>query len=96
MAKHSAAIMATEKIIIKGITTSGKKFRPSDWAQRLATAVGTSGPGRRIKYHPKVQVALIEGINCVVIVKSLEEEAPMLYSFLTNFADTNQLQVEDF
>ena len=87
--------MAAEKILIKGITTNGAKFRPSDWAQRLATAVGTSGPGRRIKYHPKVQVALIDGINCVVVVKSLEEEAPMLYSFLVNFAVNNQLQIED-
>ncbi len=88
--------MATEKILIKGITTSGAKFRPSDWAQRLATAVGSSGPGRRIKYHPKVQIALVEGINCVVVTKDLEEESPMLYSFLTNFANTNHLQVEDY
>jgi len=87
--------MATEKIIIKGVTTNGDKFRPSDWAQRLATAVGTPGHGRRIKYHPKVQVALIEGINCVVVAKDLEQEAPMLYSFLTDFAITNQLQMED-
>ncbi len=82
------------KIVIKGITNDGGKFRPSDWAQRLATAVGSSGPRGRIIYHPKVSVALYDGINCVVVEKSLESEEPMLYSFLTEFAASNNLQIE--
>ena len=83
------------KIIIKGITKSGGKFRPSDWAQRLATAAGSSDRMGRIQYHPKVSVVIHDGINCVVVDKSLEDEDPMLYSFLTEFADSNNLQVEE-
>ncbi|TPW16707.1 MAG: PhnO-like protein [Halothiobacillaceae bacterium] len=83
----------SEKIVIKGITTNGQRFRPSDWAQRLATAVGTLGPGRRIKYHPKVSIALIDGVNSVVIASDLKEAEPMLYAFLINFAESNQLQI---
>ncbi len=89
--------MATsdDKIVIKGVTKDGRKFRPSDWAQRLATAVGTPGTDRRIRYHPKVKVATIDGINCVIVDKSLESSEPMLYSFLTEFADSNNLDIEN-
>jgi len=82
------------KVIIIGTTVDGRKFRPSDWAQRLATAVGTPGTDRRIHFHPKVKIASIAGINCVVVDKSLEDDEPMLFAFLVDFADSNQLQME--
>ena len=82
------------KIVIKGITQSGSKFRPSDWAQRLTGAISTLGPGRRIIPHPKVSVSLIEGVPCVIVDQDLEAEEPMLYSFLKKFADSNLLQIE--
>ena len=90
-------MMATsnDKIIIKGMTKEGRKFRPSDWAQRLATAVGQPGADRRIRYHPKVKIATIDGINCVVVDKSLEASEPMLYSFLLDFAKNNNLELEN-
>jgi len=81
------------RIIIKGITTDGRKFRPSDWAQRLTTAVATPGPGRRIRFHPKVKMATIEGVNAVVIDADLAEEEPLLYEFLLGFARNNALQI---
>ena len=84
----------TGKFVIKGITKDGHHFRPSDWAQRLTSAVGTPAPGRRIKFHPKVKMATIEGVNCVVLDKNLENEEPMLFSFLMDFANENQLQIE--
>ena len=87
--------MARSKVVIKGMTEDGKKFRPSDWAQRLATAVGSPGTGRRVSYHPKVCVQLLEGVNCVVLDKSLEDEEPMLYAFLTDFAHSNNLQIDE-
>ena len=83
------------RIIIKGITTDGRKFRPSDWAQRLTTAVATPGPGRRIRFHPKVKMATIEGVNAVVIDASLAEEEPLLYEFLLGFARNNELQITE-
>ncbi len=83
----------TAKLIINGVTKSGEKFRPSDWAQRLTTAVATCGPGRRIKFHPKVNMATLEGINCVVIDADLEDEDPMLFRFLVNFGEENNLEL---
>jgi len=92
--KKNKMIDQEKKIVIKGVTQEGAKFRPSDWATRLTNAVSKPGRGGRLIYNPKVKMALIDGINCVVIDPSLESEEPMLYAFLINFATTNNLQVE--
>lgn len=85
---------ATGKIIIKGVTEAGGKFRPSDWAERLCGAVASYGPGRRIIFHPNVKLASMEGIKCVVVDAQLEEKDAMLFGFLLDFAKDNRLQVE--
>jgi len=87
-------IDTTNKIVIKGVTTDGRKFRPSDWAQRLATAVGTLSASRRIKYHPKVSISVIDGVNCIVITSDLKDEEPMLFDFLVDFAKSNNLDIQ--
>jgi len=84
---------ATGKVIIQGITQSGGKFRPSDWAERLCGTVATYGPGRRIIFHPNVKLASLEGVKCVVIDASLEDDDEMLFEFLTDFANENSLQI---
>ncbi|MBE9532784.1 MAG: DUF3579 domain-containing protein [Proteobacteria bacterium] len=83
----------TGKVIIQGITKEGGKFRPSDWAERLCGAVASYGPGRRIIFHPNVKLASMEGVKCVVIDASLEEDDEMLFDFLTDFAEENNLQI---
>ncbi|NQY26862.1 MAG: DUF3579 domain-containing protein [Piscirickettsiaceae bacterium] len=83
----------TGKVIIQGITKEGGKFRPSDWAERLCGAVASYGPGRRIIFHPNVKLASMEGVKCVVIDASLEDNDEMLFDFLTDFADENNLQI---
>ena len=84
---------ATGKVIIQGITESGGKFRPSDWAERLCGSVASYGPGRRIIFHPNVKLASIGGVKCVVIDASLEEDDEMLFDFLTDFANENKLKI---
>jgi hypothetical protein len=84
----------SEKVIIRGLTQDGGKFRPSDWAERLCGAVASYGPGRRIIFHPNVKLASIEGVKCVVIDAELEHEDEMLFDFLIEFADDNKLQTE--
>jgi len=84
---------ATGTVIIHGITKDGGKFRPSDWAERLCGSVATYGPGRRIIFHPKVKLASLDGIKCVVIDASLEEDDEMLFDFLIEFANENNLHV---
>jgi len=81
-------------IVIYGITRSGRKFRPSDWAQRLTTAVASSGPGRHIRFHPQVRMATLDGINCVVIARQLAQQEPQLFQFLLRFGEDNQLRID--
>lgn len=85
---------ATEKVIIKGLTKDGSKFRPSDWAERLCGAVASYGPGRRIIFHPKVKLASIDGVKSVVIDAELEQQDEMLFEFLLDFGRENNLQIE--
>ncbi|GAB4299684.1 MAG: DUF3579 domain-containing protein [Methylophaga sp.] len=87
--------MATsEKVIIRGLTQDGSKFRPSDWAERLCGAVASYGPGRRIIFHPHVRMASLDGVKCVVVDAVLEETDEMLFDFLMDFARDNGLQTE--
>jgi len=81
-------------IVIKGITEDGRRFRPSDWAERLATAVGGFGPDRRVHFHPQVRIATVDDTKCVLVDEALEQGDPMLYEFLIHFAKNNHLQME--
>ena len=81
------------KIIIQGLTQNGKKFRPSDWAERLCGAVASYDKNRRITFHPCVSLATMDNIKCVVVEASLEQDEDMLYDFLIDFADENNLMV---
>jgi hypothetical protein len=81
------------KITIKGLTNDGKKFRPSDWAERLTASVATFGRGRRMIFHPSVHMVTIDGISCVVVDSELEQHDPMLFGFLMDFGKSNNLQI---
>ena len=85
--------------IIQGMTTEGKAFRPSDWADRLCGIMSRfhpeagSGYDRHLQYSPYVQPALIEGIRSVLIDARLHALEPMAYHFMRSFAKDNDLRV---
>lgn len=81
--------------LIRGITQQGGKFRPSDWAERLAGAFSVMAPDHRICYSPYVQPRALEGVPCVVVDKRLKVENPNAYRFLQNFAKSNDLVTEN-
>lgn len=84
----------TGYVLIKGITEEGKRFRPSDWAERLATAVGRFGADRRIHFHPRVRMVDLGEGKCVIVDVLLEREEPHLFQFLMHFATSNRLKIE--
>lgn len=95
--EECADIAMTEEpdfIVVKGFTQEGRKFRPSDWAERLATAVGQFGADRRVRFHPHVRIATVDGEKCLIVDLVLEEEDPLLFEFLMHFAQDNHLQTE--
>ena len=103
-----AALMATSSsesssvatdFIIQGVTSKGKAFRPSDWADRLCGIMSRfhpdagSGYDRHLQYSPYVQPALIEGVRAVLVDARLHALEPMAYHFMRSFAKDNDLTV---
>jgi len=85
----------SSEIIIRGLTTAGRTFRPSDWSDRLSGVLSTFGADHRMSYSPYVRPVTIEGVRCVVVDKKLQEIEPMAYNFLLSFARDNDLQIVD-
>ena len=86
---------ANAPFIIRGLTTKGARFRPSDWADRLAGAFAVIDPNNRTNYSPYVQPTTLDGIRCVVVDKKLKASDPTAYRFLQTFAESNELQTEN-
>jgi hypothetical protein len=81
------------KIIIEGVTAEGKRFRPSDWAERMSGKLATY-KNHRIYYSPLLQPSLTtEGYKCVQIDSSLKESDPGLYQSVIAFAKANNLRI---
>jgi len=95
--------MTTQKsgeFFIQGITLEGKRFRPSDWSERLAGAMSCFRPegvqggiGAFIGYSPYCVPRVINGIKCVIVNEALKGVEPMAWDFVMNFARDNHLQV---
>jgi len=81
--------------IILGTTTKSTKFRPSDWADRLAGVFAMIDPNNRTNYSPYVQPTTLDGIRCVVVNKKLKASDPIAYRFLQSFAERNELATEN-
>ena len=83
------------EIVIRGVTGAGRTFRPSDWAERLASVASHMGADNRLNYSPNVRPASRDGIRCVVINRGLEQEEARLFRFLLDFARQNDLVIVD-
>lgn len=83
------------EVVIRGMTTGGKTFRPSDWADRLAGVACSMGSDHRLCYCPEVMPVTRAGVRCVVISQALARQDARLYQFLLDFARDNELQVEN-
>ncbi len=80
------------KIIIEGITESGEKFRPSDWAERVSGKLSTFRK-RRLHYSPLLQPSTKDGHKCVVLDPKLKQSNPKLYESILEFATNNKLKI---
>ena len=87
--------MLYEKILIMGHTKEGKKFRPSDWAERLYYTVAEYGRNGRIIFNPLVNINHEDSSKCFVIITTLQDKNPLIYDFLIDFAISNKLETLD-
>ncbi|MES2536082.1 MAG: DUF3579 domain-containing protein [Pseudomonadota bacterium] len=89
----------SREFFIQGLTSDGKQFRPSDWAERLCGVMacfrpeGSGGPNAHLKYSPYVRPTLLGNIKSVVVNEDLREIEPLAYHFVMNFAKDNDLQI---
>ena len=88
------------EFFIQGLTKDGRSFRPSDWAERLASAMssfrpggGAGGIGAYIGYSPYCVPTVVDGVKCVIVNEALREIEPMAWDFVMNFARDNELQL---
>jgi hypothetical protein len=80
-------------IIIEGITSQGKTFRPSDWAERMS-GVLASFKNSRIHYSPLLRPSVnSEGNQCILLDPILKESSPLLYQSIIDFAKANSLRI---
>jgi hypothetical protein len=92
------AVPATD-FIIQGLTTAGRQFRPSDWADRLCGIMSRFHPDEsqgfdsHLRYSPYVTPALIEGVRSVLVDGRLHALEPLAYLFLRDFARDNDLRL---
>lgn len=96
---RSAAEEGTARFVILGQTSTGKTFRPSDWAERLAGVMAAfrprkAGSQQHLTYSPYVLPSTHRGIKCVIVDPRLREIEPLAYGFMLNFARDNDLVTE--
>lgn len=91
-----------KQVFIQGVTRSGRTFRPSDWAERLAGVMSQFRPGgtparigHHIAYSPWCVPTVMNGIKVVIVHTDLREAEPMAWDFVMNFAKDNDLQVAE-
>lgn len=94
------AAASPREVFIQGLTSDGRTFRPSDWAERLAGAMSSfrpggarAGVGRHLGYSPYCVPTSVDGVRCVVVNEALRKLEPMAWDFVMNFARDNDLQV---
>lgn len=90
-----------EEFFILGLTTDGRQFRPSDWAERLCGVMscfrpeGAGGRNSHLGYSPYVRPTVLNGVKAVVVNADLQKIEPLAYHFVVDFAKDNALQVVD-
>lgn len=88
------------EFFIQGLTSDGKQFRPSDWAERLCGVMACfqpegAGPNARLQQSPYVRMVNLGKVKSVAVSEELREIEPLAYHFVLNFAKDNDLQVID-
>lgn len=101
MAESTLSTSVAREFFIQGVTSDGRTFRPSDWAERLCGVMacfrpeGSGGPNAHLGYSPYVRPTVLGGVKSVVVSEELRQIEPLAYHFVVNFAKDNDLQIVD-
>ncbi|MDG6773206.1 DUF3579 domain-containing protein [Thiomicrorhabdus sp. ZW0627] len=81
------------KYIIQGYTEDGRKFRPSDWIDRIASMMASYGTAHRLVFSELLHPELYEGEKCLIIDTELEIKNPIMFQYVMNFVKSNKLKM---
>lgn len=81
------------RYIIESYTEDGRKFRPSDWIDRIASLDASYGAFQRLVYSDLLYPELYQGQKTLIIDTTLEEVNPVLFAYVMNFVKTNGLKM---
>lgn len=84
----------SRKIVIQGVTESGEKFRPSNWAERMSGKLSTF-KNHRVRYSPMLRPIMKEGYHCIMLDENLKQSNPTLYNSIMEFAKKHKLRICD-
>ena len=83
------------RLVVESVVEDGKRFRPSDWIERISTTVAQFGSDHRLVYSSSVRPQIINGEKCLVIDRTLQDTNPEAYSYVLNFVESNRLRVHE-
>ena len=81
------------KLVIESVREDGDNFRPSDWIERISSALGSFGRDHRLHYRDAVKPGIINGEKCLIVDQNLEVQDPAAWGFVIDFARTNRLKL---
>ena len=81
------------KLVIRSVNEDGRKFRPSDWIERVSTTMATFGKDNRLHYSNDVRPSMVEGEKCLVVANELQETNPTAFEYIMAFVNANRLQM---
>lgn len=83
-------------VVIEGETTEGKRFRPSDWNERLHGTLRALDEDEYQACQGYVHITTVGGVKCVQVDCRLREEDERLFNFFLRFARDNHLRTREF
>lgn len=87
--------IAQDRLIIEGIREDNKKFRPSDWAERISATLASFGSDHKLRYSEFVHPCIINGDQCLIVNLQLSETCPEAFNFILHFARQNKLRIKE-
>ena len=83
------------KLVVESVSEDGRRFRPSDWVERISAHLAQFGPDHRLHYSDAVQPRVIDGAKCLVIDMALKDDNPQAYEDIMTFVRANKLRCRE-
>ena len=80
--------------LIEGTMQNGRTLRPSDWVERISGVMAQFGTDHRLRYG-SVRPCFVNGKKCLLVKKSLQQENPAAFEYVSAFVRSNGLQMCD-